>query len=116
MILSAIGIYGVMAHNVIQERREIGIRLALGAEGGRVVRMVTRRGLILTVIGLAAGTPLAFIVYRGVLSALNLFEVQLSPSYSLMAGSALVVVAMLASYLQARRAAAVDPVQAMQAE
>ncbi len=116
MILSAIGIYGVMAHNVIQERREIGIRLALGAEGGRVVRMVTRRGLILTGIGLAAGTPLAFVVYRGVLSALNLFEVQLSPSYSLMAGSALVVVAMLASYLPARRAATVDPVRAMQAE
>ena len=116
MILSAMGIYGVMAHSVIQERREIGIRLALGAQGGRVVRMVTRRGLILTAIGLVAGTPLAFVFYRGVLRTLNLFEVQLSPYYSLMAGSALVAVAMLASYLPARRAAAVDPVQAMQAE
>jgi putative ABC transport system permease protein len=116
VILSAMGIYGVIAHNVIQERREIGIRLALGAEGGRVVRMVTGRGVILTAIGVVVGSPLTFLIYRGAMSTLNLFQVELGLSYTFLSGSVLVGVAMLASYLPARRAATVDPVQAMQAE
>jgi predicted permease len=116
MILSAMGIWGVMAHSVIQERREIGIRLAMGAQGSQVVRMVTRRGLLLTAVGLIAGTPLALLIYRRVLSALNLFEVEMSPTYALVAGATLIAVAALASYMPARRAAKVDPVVALQAE
>jgi putative ABC transport system permease protein len=116
VILSAMGIYGVIAHNVIQERREIGIRLALGAEGGRVVGMVTRRGALLTAIGIAAGGPLAFLIYRAAISTLNLFQVELGFSETLLSGSVLVAVAVLAAYLPARRAAKVDPVQAIQAE
>lgn len=116
MILAAIGIYGVMAHNVVQARREIGIRMAIGAQPGRVVGMITRNGLTMTGIGLLAGVPLAFLVYRGVVSSLNLFEVELSSSYALYAAGMLALVATLASWLPARRAARVPPVSALQVE
>ena len=71
MFLSAIGIYGVMAHSVLQERREMGIRLAVGARSGQLVRMVTRRGLVLSGLGMVLGVPLAFGIHRAVLSALR---------------------------------------------
>jgi ABC-type antimicrobial peptide transport system permease subunit len=116
MLLAAIGIYGVMAHNVLQSRREIGIRLAIGARPGRVVGMITRNGLILTGVGLLAGIPLAFLVYRGVVLSLNLFEVQLSSSYTIIAAVTLAAVAGLASWLPALRAARVQPVSALQNE
>ncbi len=116
MILAAIGIYGVMAHDVTQATREIGIRLAIGAEGSRVVRMITGRGLALTGIGLAAGVPLAVAVHRGVLSTLGLFEISPSPDYAFAAAGMLVTVAVLACWLPARRAARVEPVRALQVE
>jgi putative ABC transport system permease protein len=116
MVLAAIGIYGVMTHNVVQARREIGIRLAIGARPGRVVGMMTRHGLILAGVGLLAGTPLAFLVYRGVVTSLNLFEVELSSSYAIVAAALLVAVAGLASWLPALRAARVHPVSALQNE
>lgn len=116
MVLAAIGIYGVMAHTVTQATREIGIRMAIGARRGQVVRMITRRGLVLTGIGLAAGAPLAFLIYRAVLSTLNLFEVSLPPDYALAAAGMLVVTAFFASYLPAVKAARVQPVRALQNE
>lgn len=116
MVLAAIGIYGVMSHNVTQARREIGIRMAIGARQGQVVRMVTGRGMVLTGIGLAAGVPLAFLIYRAVLSTLNLFEVTLSPDYALFAAGMLAFVALVASYLPARKAARIQPVRALQNE
>lgn len=116
MVLAAIGIYGVMAHNVLQARREIGIRMAIGARPGRVVGMITRNGLTLAGIGLLAGVPLSFLVYRGVVSALDLFEVDLSSAYALSAAGMLVAVAVLASWLPALRAASVQPVSALQNE
>jgi putative ABC transport system permease protein len=116
MVLAAIGIYGVMSHNVVQARREIGIRMAVGARPGRVVGMITRHGLVLTGIGLLAGVPLAFLVYRGVVTSLNLFEVQLSASYAIIAAATLVAVAGLASWLPALRASRVHPISALQNE
>ena len=116
MFLSAIGIYGVMAHSVLQERREMGIRLAMGAKAGQLVRMVTRRGLVLSGLGLVLGTPLAFGTHRAVLSTLDLFDAELGSGMALTAGGILLGVAVLASYLPARSAAGVEPTQALSLE
>jgi putative ABC transport system permease protein len=116
MFLSAIGIYGVMAHSVIQERREMGIRLAVGARGGQLVGMVTRRGLILTGMGVVLGTPLAILIHRAVMSTLSLFDAELGWSIAIMAGGILVGVAVTASYLPARGAAKVHPTKALSLE
>jgi putative ABC transport system permease protein len=116
MVLAAIGIYGVMAHSVVQSTREIGIRMAVGARQGQVVGMIARRGLTLTGLGLLAGLPIALLVHRGVLSALDLFEVDVPADYALLAVGGLIAVAFLASGLPALRAARVQPVSALQNE
>jgi putative ABC transport system permease protein len=116
LFLSAIGIFGVMAHSVLQERREMGIRLALGARSGQLVGMVTRRGLTLSAVGLCLGIPLAFAIHRAVMSALSLFDADLGYGMALTAGGLLVGVAILASYLPARSAASVQPTQALSLE
>ena len=116
MVLAAIGIYGVMAHTVIQARREIGIRMAVGARESQVVGMVTRNGLLLTGIGLVLGLPLAWLVYLGVVSSLNLFAIDLSANYAAGAAAMLGAVALFASWLPARRAARVQPSHALQNE
>ncbi len=116
MFLSAIGIYGVMAHTVLQERREMGIRLAMGARAGQLVGMVTRRGLLLSGVGLALGVPLAFAIHRAVMSVLNLVDADLGYGMAVSAGGALLAVAIVASYLPARSAAAVEPTRALSLE
>jgi len=116
MFLSAIGIYGVMAHSVVQERREMGIRLAVGARAGQLVSMVTRRGLTLSAVGLALGIPLAILVHRAVLSAMSLFQADFGLGIALLAGGGLAAVAILASYLPARGAARVQPTRALSLE
>ncbi len=116
MALAAMGIYGVMAHSVVQERREIGIRMALGARAGTVVAGVTRRGLVMTAVGLAIGAPLAFAVRRAVFSALSVLTPRLPVDFTVAAVGVLVVAAALASYLPARRAARVDPARVLSAE
>jgi ABC-type antimicrobial peptide transport system permease subunit len=116
VFLSAIGIYGVMAHTVLQERREMGIRLAMGARAGQLVGMVTRRGLLLSGVGLALGVPLAFAIHRAVMSALNLFDADLGYGMAVASGGILLGVAIVASYLPARSAAAVEPTRALSLE
>ncbi len=116
MVLAAIGIYGVMAHSVVQAKREIGIRVALGARQGQVVGMVARRGMVLAGVGLLLGLPIAILVHRAVVSSLNIFAINLSPAYALIMAGMLVTVAVFASWLPARRAARIQPVQALQAE
>jgi ABC-type antimicrobial peptide transport system permease subunit len=113
LILAAMGIYGVMAHAVTQQTREIGIRIALGAGKGRVVSMVTRSGLTLAGIGMLLGAPLVFLMYRGVLSTLGLFEADITFTYAYWVTGALVGVAALSTYLPARRASGVQPVMAL---
>lgn len=116
VFLSAIGIYGVMAHSVLQERREMGIRLAMGARSGQLVGTVTKRGIFLAGVGMLLGIPLAFLIHRAVLSALSLFDAEVGYGIALSAGGLLVGVAVLASYLPARSAASVDPTQALSLE
>jgi predicted permease len=115
LVLGIIGIYGVISYAVSQRTREIGIRLALGAEKSRLRWMFVRSALVLTGIGMAIGLTAAAGLTR-LMSSL-LFGV--SPMDPLTYVSVLIILAasaVLASYLPARRAAAVDPVEALRAE
>ncbi len=115
LVLGIIGIYGVISYAVSQRTREIGIRLALGAEKSRLGWMFVRSALVLTGIGMAIGLTAAAGLTR-LMSSL-LFGV--SPMDPLTYVSVLITLAasaVLASYLPARRAAAVDPVEALRAE
>ncbi len=115
ILLSAIGIYGVIAYLAEQRVREIGIRLALGASRGRVMRMIVREGALLTVAGVGLGVLGALGLSR-VLEAL-LFEVKGSDPITYLAVTLVLgVVALIASGLPALKAAEVDPVLAMRAE
>ena len=113
LALAAMGIYGVMAHSVQQQQREIGIRMALGAGRGTVVGMVTRSGLTLVGLGVVAGLPLAYLMFRGTMAGLDLFETDIDYWYPLALGGSLIGVAVLATVLPARRASAIAPVAAL---
>jgi predicted permease len=115
LLLGVVGIYGVIAYSVSQRTREIGIRMALGAQHQTLTSMFVRHGLALTGIGVACGLLVAIVVMR-LMSSL-LFKV--SPVDPVAYGAAslgLVATAFLASYLPSRRAATVDPVEALRAE
>src|SRR5467141_3524655 len=115
LLLGVVGIYGVIAYSVSQRTREIGIRMALGAQHQTLTGMFVRHGLSLTAVGVACGLGVAIIVMR-LMSSL-LFKV--SPVDPVAYGAAslgLVATAFLASYLPSRRASAVDPVEALRAE
>jgi putative ABC transport system permease protein len=115
MLLAAGGVYGVVAHSVSQRTRELGIRVALGASARDVLRMVLRQGVALAAIGVGLGLAGALALGRVIRSLL--FEVSATDPVQLAAqGAFLVAVAAAASYLPARRAAAVDPVEALRAE
>jgi putative ABC transport system permease protein len=115
LLLSGIGLYGVMAHSVAQRTREIGIRMALGAAGGDVVGLVTRQGMRLAAIGLLLGAPVAWALVRAVASAFSSADVT-SPALLASITLTLVAVAFFATYLPARRASRVQPIRALQAE
>jgi ABC-type antimicrobial peptide transport system permease subunit len=115
LVLGVIGIYGVVAYAVSQRRREIGIRLALGAQQREVRRMFVGEGLALAGIGGAMGLATAMGLTRLMKSLL--FGISpLDPVTYAGVPLVLAAAAALASYLPARRAAAVDPVQALKAE
>ena len=115
LLLGVIGIYGVISYSVSQRTREIGIRMALGAREQNVSRMFVSHGLRLVAIGIAIGVGAAAGLTR--LLRTLLFEVSsLDPLTFTAVSIGLVVVALLASYLPARRATAVDPVQALKFE
>jgi putative ABC transport system permease protein len=115
MLLGMIGIYGVISYSVAQRRREIGIRLAMGAQQGAVTGMFLRHGLALSSIGVVCGLAGAAVVTRAMKSLL--FEVQpVDPLTYAIAPLALIAAALLASYLPALRATAVHPMEALRAD
>lgn len=126
LLLCVMGIYGVMIYTVGSRTREIGIRMALGAEGYRVVVSILRKGIGLTIIGLALGLGMSFIVIRILGSQLTglqewnkfiLYGVRLWDPVTLIVIPLLVLmIALMACYIPARRAAKIDPMEALRYE
>jgi putative ABC transport system permease protein len=113
--LAAVGIYGVVAYSVTQRTHEIGLRMAIGAQRTDVVRMVLGQGLRLAVAGVVIGAAMAGIGSRLIKGML--FEVEpADPGTYVAVAGAVLGVAMLASYLPARRATRVDPIRALRSE
>jgi len=115
MVLASIGLYGVMSFMVTQRSRELGVRVALGATTHEVLSLVLGQGLKLALLGVAIGLVTSFAVTR--IMKRMLFSVSATDPVTFAAISViLVAVAMLASYLPARRATRVDPIVALRAE
>jgi len=115
MILAAVGIYSVMAYSVSQRTREIGIRVALGADSGSVVGMVIKKGMTMVAVGVVLGATIALGASR-LMSNLIYGVSAVDPVTFLGVPGMLVCVALLATYLPARRAASVDPMKALRSE
>ncbi|MGH9160875.1 MAG: FtsX-like permease family protein, partial [Vicinamibacteraceae bacterium] len=115
LLLGVVGIYAVTAYITAQRTREIGIRMALGAQAGDVRRLFLRHGLVLTLTGIAIGIGAAMLLTR-LMSAL-LFGVSALDATTYTAVSAiLVAIALLAMYLPARRASRIDPIVALRSD
>ena len=127
LLLAAVGLYSVMAYWVAQRTQEIGVRMAMGAAPGHVMRLVVRQGLAMTSLGLAAGLALAFVLARSVASV-SFTNSAMGSSASLMGDSStdplvylaaavfLYAIAAIAALLPARRAAAIEPMKALRTE
>jgi putative ABC transport system permease protein len=115
LLLGTVGIYGIIAYSVLQRRREIGIRMALGAQRQELTNMFVRHGLILTGIGVGVGLVVALLSMRFLSSLLfGVKPVDLLTYGAVSAG--LAATALLASYLPSRRAASVHPLEALRGE
>lgn len=115
VLLVATGLYGTLAYRVNNRTAEIGVRIAMGAKRGQVVWMVLRDALILTGIGVAVGVPLASQVAKALTSVLYGVKPYDGLSYALAVGG-IAFVAIIASFIPARRAANVNPLSALRAE
>ena len=115
LALAAIGLYSVIAYNVAQRMHEMGVRVALGAQGADVVRLVVREGVVTVLPGVALGTIVALAGGRWV--APLLFQVSpKDPPVLIGVIAMLIVVAISASWIPATRAAHVDPQEALRAD
>jgi ABC-type antimicrobial peptide transport system permease subunit len=115
LLLSAIGIYGVMAYNVSMRSREMGIRIALGAQARDVLGMVMRDGLVVIVAGLAIGLGAAWAATRVLRS--QLYDISAAdPMTFIVAALVLACIACFACYFPARRGTKVDPITALREE
>jgi len=115
LLLAAMGIYGVISYLAAQRTREMGIRLALGAQRGDLLKLVLGQGLTLTMVGVAAGLALALALTR-FLSSMLVGVSAADPITFAAIGLLLAVVALMASFLPARRAMKVDPITALRHE
>ena len=115
MLLAAVGLYAVIAAGVASRTRGIGVRMALGAAGRDVVRLVVRRGMWLTVLGLAIGT-LATLALGRVFGSLLYGITAADPQTHVVTVLVLAVVALLATCIPAWRAVRVDPMIALRSE
>jgi predicted permease len=115
LVLGVVGIYGVIAYAVTQRTREIGIRMALGAQPAGLQRMFVRQGLLLALVGAALGLMAAAGLTR-LMSSILFKTTALDPVTYVLVSALLIAAAALASYVPARRATAVDPVEALRTE
>ena len=115
LLLASIGLYGILSYGVASRTKEIGIRMALGAQSREVLRSVLREALILVLIGVVVGLPIVFLATR--FAATLLFGLTPTDPVSLgAAGVLLFAVALAAGYIPARRATKVDPLVALNYE
>jgi predicted permease len=115
LLITVVGLYGLLSYSVTQRTREIGIRMALGADRGRVMRMILRQAFILLAAGIAAGLALAFWTSRFLNSFL--YGVGTHDPWTLAAvPCVLALCGVLAAFIPARRAASIDPMQALRNE
>ena len=112
LVLAVIGIYGVLSYSVVQRRQEFGVRLALGAEQGDLLRLVIRQGLTLAIAGIALGLAAALLLTQLMMSMLYKVGARDWVTFLLTPGVFLGI-ALLASYLPARRATKVNPIEAL---
>jgi len=115
LVLAAIGLYGVMSYAVSRRTREIGIRMAMGAQPGRVERLVLRQGMMLTLIAIGIGWPAAWMLAK--LAANFLYGIQPHDAFTfVIVPPLLAAISLAACWIPARRAASVDPMQALRTE
>ena len=115
LILGAVGLYGVLSYVVAQRTREIGVRMALGAEAGRVRRMVVAQGARVVAAGVAIGVVVALAFTRALGSLLFGVKAVDAPTFVAMSAS-MVAIGLLASYVPARRASKVDPIESLRGD
>ncbi|HEX8810499.1 MAG TPA: FtsX-like permease family protein, partial [Terracidiphilus sp.] len=115
LLLGIVGLYGVIAYSASQRTREIGIRIALGAQRGTITAMFVRQGLMLAGCGIGCGLLLALATTR-LLKSLLFHVSPVDPTTYVLACIALCAAAALASYIPSRRTVSVDPVEALRAE
>jgi predicted permease len=115
LVLAAIGLYSVIAYNVAQRTHELGVRVAVGAQAGDLIRLVVVEGLRLAVAAVALGVAVAWVAARW-LKPLLFDESPRDPMVFAVVAAVMLGVALLASYLPARRASAVDPLEAIRVD
>ena len=114
LLLAAVGIYGVMSYLVLQRRREVGIRMALGATPREIVRLVVSGGAVLIVLGVVIGTVAALLLQT--VAATMFYGVTVRDGASLIAIGLLALVGLAACYVPAIRAARIDPLMALRVD